>query len=98
VLKPNETIQNPFYSKIQSKVNTWVDENANDYTATTMIMAMENVLKYIIADIDAEFNSSYWVNPMTETDPLRPTLKNKTEQYWNNLRKSVDDAKNKLKQ
>jgi hypothetical protein len=97
VLKPNETIQNPFYSKIQSKVNTWVDENANDYTATTMIMAMENVLKYIIADIDAEFNSSYWVNPMTETDPLRPTLKNKTEQYWNNLRKSVDDAKNKLK-
>jgi hypothetical protein len=97
VLKPNETIQNPFYSTIQSKVNTWVDENANDYTATTMIMAMENVLKYIIADIDAEFNSSYWVNPMTETDPLRPTLKNKTEQYWNNLRKSVDDAKNKLK-
>jgi hypothetical protein len=55
------------------------------------------VLKYIIADIDAEFNSSYWVNPRTETDPLWPTLKNKTEQYWNNLRKSVDDAKNKLK-
>ena len=97
VLKPNETIQNPFYSTIQTKVDTWVDENAENYTPTTMNVAMENLLKYIIGDIDAEFNSSYWVNPMSETDPLRPTLKNKTEQYWNTLRKSVNDSKNKLK-
>jgi hypothetical protein len=98
VLKPNETIQNPFYSTIQTKVDKWVDENAENYTPTTMNVAMENLLKYIIGYIDAEFNSSYWVNPMSETDPLRPTLKNKTEQYWTTLRKSVNDSKNKLKQ
>jgi hypothetical protein len=97
VLKPNETISNPIYTNIQNKIDSWVDENEKNYTPTTMLMAMDGALKHIIGDIDAEFNSMYYVNPMTENDPVRPTLKNKTEEYWNNIKKSVSDAKQKIK-
>ena len=96
VLKPEQTISNPIYTNIQNKVDSWVDENGKNYTPTTMIMAMEGVLKYIIDDIDAEFNSKYYVNPMSENDPLRPTLKNKSKDYWERLKTSVSNVKQSI--
>jgi hypothetical protein len=97
VLKPNETITNPIYTKIQNKVDSWVDENDENYTPTTMLMAMNDVLNYIIGDIDVEFNSMYYVNPMLENDPSRPTLKNKSKDYWERLKTSVSNAKQSIK-
>jgi hypothetical protein len=97
VLKGNETLSNPIYTKIQNKVDSWVDENDENYTPTTMLMAMNDVLNYIIGDIDAEFNSMYYVNPMLENDPSRPTLKNKSKDYWERLKTSVSNAKQKIK-
>jgi hypothetical protein len=97
VLKPNETIVNPIYTKIQNKVDTWVDENDENYTPTTMKTAMDDVLNYIISDIDTEFNSKYYVSPMLENDPSRPTLKNKSKDYWEKLKTSVSNAKQNLK-
>jgi hypothetical protein len=97
VLKPNETITNPIYTKIQNKVDSWVDENDENYTPTTMLIAMNDVLNYIIGDIDIEFNSMYYVNPMLENDPSRPTLKNKSKDYWERLKTSVSNAKQSIK-
>ena len=42
MLKPNETIQNPFYSKIQSKVLTLVDFMKRRYDANVSYQTIDN--------------------------------------------------------
>lgn len=98
VLKSSESINNQFYKTIQGKVDTWVEDNKNNYTPVTLITAMNDVLKVIIGDIDIQYNSSYYINPMLENDPLRPTLKNKGNEYYQKIKKSIVDSTNKLKQ
>ena len=97
VLKRNETLESSIYTKISKMVDEWWSKNSKAYpTSQTMYNAMDAIVQYIIDDIDKEFNSSFWVNPMKENDPNRQTLKNKSQEYWNKLNATVDSAKNKI--
>jgi hypothetical protein len=97
VLKGHETLESPIYTKISEMVDDWWSKNSKAYpTSQTMYSAMDAIVQYIIRDIDREFNSSLWVNPMKESDPNRKTLKNKGQEYWNKLNAEIEKAKNKL--